>query len=111
MLTDRPAPRTVWIGGSYEAACSHIPRKRGPKKPAGTIRERMLQQVLTFPGSPTALLIPEGVNAKTARNALMQLSIQGLAHSIRRYESAGRLRGTTSVNYWYPGPAPKENEG
>ena len=107
------APQTVWIGGSYAAACGRVPAKRAPKKagePKVTIRTRMLQQVTTFPGTPTSLLVPEGVKVKAARKELMALSDLGLAHSVRRYERAGRLRGSTHVNYWYPGPAPTGSE-
>ena len=88
-------PRTLWIGGSYLAAC----RLTDPGAETNRLSDYILATINREPGITTKALTPKWVNESSVRRRLPGLCKAGLIHAVRKIN-----RFKTPVDHWYPGP-------
>ena len=108
-------PRTIWIGGSYEAATRgaviELPRTAIAKRhaqPGMGADVPLLKLIEAMPGTSTEKLLsslPE-VKPETASRALHKMQQKNLIHRVKISIVCGPGNRKRPGNLWYPGPAP-----
>jgi len=108
-------PRTIWIGGSYEAATRSTPIVLPPcrivrrhAQPGMGADVPLLKLIEAMPGTSTEKLLsslPE-VKPETASRALHKMQQKNLIHRVKISIVCGPGNRKRPGNLWYPGPAP-----
>lgn len=94
-------PRTIWIGGSYDAACGKFSRD--------SFRAHLLEIIKATPGKASAeicALVP-GVPRDNVSRTLYSLRVGGLIHRVKATRSRASDGVMRPMAHWYPGKAPR----